>query len=188
MPAVGIAKNEQKQDADEDQDVDYVGDDFDESPRQKKLENQGLTKDDKKLGQKDDDDEDNYDEDEDDANEDEVIDVAERIFIRIAEQIISREIKTVREVFADHIVEMEFDGQIIELLEPEGLINGMKGLGIDDLTDQDQKYLLRVLTKPELEGAIVLDELLQIMENLGLNDDADDYDMDRDGRDPESPE
>ena len=86
--------------------------------------------------------------------------MAERIFIRIAEQIISREIKTVREVFADHIVEMEFDGQVIELLEPEGLINGMKGLGIDDLTDQDQKYLLRVLTKPELEGAIVLDELL----------------------------
>ena len=33
------------------------------------------------------------------------------------------------------------------------------------------KYLLRVLTKPELDGAIVMDELLQIMENLGLYDD-----------------
>ena len=109
-------------------------------------------------------------------NEDEVIDVAERIFIKIAEQIIARELKTVREVFADYIVEMDFEGQIVELLEPEGLINGIKGLGINDLTQLDQKYLLRVLTKPELEGAIVLDELLQIMANLGLQDDDDDDD------------
>ena len=39
-----------------------------------------------------------------------MIDVAERIFIRIAEQIINREIKTVREVFADYIIAMELDG------------------------------------------------------------------------------
>jgi len=63
---------------------------------------------------------------------------------------------------------------VIELLAPEGLVGGIKGLGIDDLTDQEIKYLLRVLTKPELEGAIVLQELLQIMENLGLYDDEED--------------
>lgn len=49
---------------------------------------------------------------------------------------------------------------MIELLEEDGLINGIKGLGIDDLTEKDERYLLRVLTKPELDGAIVLDELL----------------------------
>ena len=31
---------------------------------------------------------------------------------------------------------------------------------------------MRVLTKPELNGAIVLQELLQVMENLGLYDDS----------------
>ena len=70
----------------------------------------------------------------------------------------------------------------MELLEEDGLINGIKGLGIDDLTEKDERYLLRVLTKPELDGAIVLDELLQIMANLGLQDDDNDdrYDDDSD--------
>ena len=70
----------------------------------------------------------------------------------------------------------------MELLEEDGLINGIKGLGIDDLTEKDERYLLRVLTKPELDGAIVLDELLQIMANLGLQDDVNDdrYDVDSD--------
>ena len=45
--------------------------------------------------------------------------------------------------------------------------------------------MLRVLKKPELQGAIVLQELLQIMENLGLYDDDenngdDQYDEDED--------
>lgn len=106
-------------------------------------------------------------------DEDEVIDIAERIFIRIAEQIISLEIKSVREVFEGWISEGEVDGETIELLMPEGLIGGLEGIGIDDLSAKEFKYLLRVLTKPEIDNAIVLEELLQIMENLGLYDDED---------------
>ncbi len=64
-----------------------------------------------------------------------MIDAAERIFIRIAEEIISQEHKSVREIFADHILETQIDGQSIELLAPEGLIEGIKGLGIDDLSE-----------------------------------------------------
>ena len=78
-----------------------------------------------------------------------------------------------REIFQDWVVETEIDGEVIELLMPEGLIEGIKNLGIDDLTEKDVKYLLRVLTKPELDGAIVMHELLQIMENLGLYDEDD---------------
>ena len=51
------------------------------------------------------------------------------------------------------------------------------------MTEKDVKYLLRVLTKPELDGAIVMDELLQIMENLGLYDD--DQDGENQQRDPD---
>ena len=35
-------------------------------------------------------------------------------------------------------------------------------------------YLLRVLSKSELEGNILLAELLQIMQNFGLSDDPED--------------
>ena len=96
-------------DDDDDGEIGYEQEQFEDSPRQK-LGTQGVQKEreaEESLEKKPE--EDNY-EDDDDANEDEVIDVAERIFIRIAEQIINREIKTVREVFADYIIAMELDG------------------------------------------------------------------------------
>ena len=52
-----------------------------------------------------------------------------------------------------------------------GLLEGIKVLGINDLSEKEIAYLLRVLTKPELDSAIVMPEFLQIMENLGLYDD-----------------
>ena len=109
-------------------------------------------------------------ENEDDIDEDEVIDVAERVFFRIAEEVIKQERTSIRNLFADQIFETEVDGQPYELLTPDGLLDGIKALGINDLTEKDCRYLLRVLTKPELDGAIVVNELLQIMENLGFTE------------------
>ena len=43
---------------------------------------------------------------------------------------------------------------------PEGLIDSLEGIGIDDLSPKEFKYLLRVLTKPEIDNAIVFEELL----------------------------
>jgi len=63
-------------------------------------------------------------------------------------------------VFAAQIFETEIEGQVIELLSPMGLLKGIESLGIDDLSEKESKYLLRVLTKPELDGAIVVPELL----------------------------
>ena len=115
--------------------------------------------------------------DEDEIDEDEVIDVAEQIFVKIAEQIVKQERRSIREVFLGQIFEAEIEGQAIELLSPMGLLDGIKELGIDDLTEKEIAYLLRVLTKPELDGAIVVPEFLQIMENLGLYDDDEDQDQ-----------
>jgi len=50
----------------------------------------------------------------------------------------------------------EIDGEPFELLSPEGLIEGMQDLGIQDLEDNEINYLLKVLQKPELEGAILM--------------------------------
>lgn len=123
--------------------------------------------------------------DDEEVDEDEVIDVAERIFVRIAEAIIEQERRSIREVFSEQLFSADIDGQMIELLAPMGLLEGIKALGIEDLTEKEIAYLLRVLTKPELDGAIVMPEFLQIMENLGLYDDdpagADEGDMGNDG-------
>ena len=106
----------------------------------------------------------------DEVDEDEMIDVAEKIFIRIAEEIIAQKL-TVRKVLQRNIFYAEIDGEQFELLSPMGLIEGIKELGITDLTEQEVDYLLKVLSKPELDGAILMQELLQIMENFGLYDD-----------------
>ena len=98
--------------------------------------------------------------DDDDVDEDEVIDVAEQIFVRIAEKIVQQERQSIREVFQNDIFVAELEGDTIELLSPMGLLDGIKNLGIDDLTEKEIAFLLRVLTKPELDGAIVMPEFL----------------------------
>ena len=102
------------------------------------------------------------------VNEEEVIDVAEKIFIRIADELVKQGRSSIREVFKDHLYEAMMGEETFELLSPIGLLEGIKILGIDDLEERDVAYLLRVLTKPELDGAILVEELLQIMENFGL--------------------
>ena len=98
--------------------------------------------------------------DDEDIDEDEVIDVAERIFVRIAEAIIEQQRRSIREVFQQDLFEADIDGQAIELLSPMGLLEGIKALGINDLSEKEIAYLLRVLTKPELDSAIVMPEFL----------------------------
>jgi len=100
-----------------------------------------------------------------------MIDIAEKIFVRIADEIIKQQL-TVREILQEHIFPAEIDGEEYELLSPEGLLQGIRDLGIEDLKQIEVKYLLKVLSKPELDGAILMQELFQIMENFGLYDEG----------------
>jgi hypothetical protein len=57
------------------------------------------------------------------------------------------------------------------LLSPIGFLEGVKeAAGIDDLTEMEAACLLRVLAKPELDNAIILNEFTMIMENFGVPD------------------
>jgi hypothetical protein len=49
-----------------------------------------------------------------------------------------------------------------------GFLEGVKQLGITDLQEIDVVCLMRILTKPDLENAILLQELIIIMENFGI--------------------
>ena len=99
-----------------------------------------------------------------------MIDCAEKIFIRIADEIIKQQV-SIRDVWQQHIAFADIDGEEYELLSPEGLVAGMEALQIDDLREQEITYLLKVLCKPELENQILMQEFMQIMENFGLYDD-----------------
>lgn len=56
-------------------------------------------------------------------------------------------------------------------MSPIGFLEGIKDLGIVDLEEVEVACLMRVLTKAELEHAILLRELIVIMENFGIQDD-----------------
>jgi hypothetical protein len=53
-------------------------------------------------------------------------------------------------------------------------LQGIKEIGINDLSENDVTYLLKVLSKKELDGSIMLEELLTIMKNFNINEE-DDY-------------
>lgn len=113
-------------------------------------------------------------------DEEEMLDVAEHCFIRLAESMIEKN-RTVRGIFTQYSIPEQFpDGTILELLSPIAFLEGLKECNMDELSEMEAACLLRVLTKPELDSAIILNELVLIMENFGVidnyeDDDEDDY-------------
>lgn len=67
----------------------------------------------------------------------------------------------------------EIDGDAYELIPPQGLIEALADLGLGDLQPIEVNYLLKVLSKPELDGAILMQEFLEIMKNFDLYDEND---------------
>ena len=77
-----------------------------------------------------------------DEDEDEVIDITERLFVRIAEQLIKKDIRSGKDVFRNELFEKEIEGQMIELITPIDFLKRIQSLGIDDLDDEEKKSLL----------------------------------------------
>lgn len=120
-----------------------------------------------------------------------MLDIAEHCFIKIAEVMIEKN-KSVRGIFTKYSIPEQFpDGSVLELMSPIAFLEGLKDLGLMDLSEMEAACLLRVLTKPELDSAIILNELVLIMENFGVvdnfddDDDVDDYEPDEEEEDAE---
>ena len=113
-------------------------------------------------------------------DEEQMLDVAEACFIRMAELMLQRG-RTVRGIFTKYSVPEIFpDRTVLELLNPISFLEGVREAGLEDLQEMEAACLMRVLSKAELDNAIILNELVLIMENFGVldqmdEDDADDY-------------
>lgn len=68
------------------------------------------------------------------------------------------------------MLEME-DGQEVEvdLLTPEGFLQGLEDLGLKNLSDIEIQCLMLILVKPELENTILVQDVKMVMENFGIN-------------------
>jgi len=78
---------------------------------------------------------------------------------------------SIRQLFKGEIFEESIEGEKIELLFPTSFLDGIQKLGITDFSDLDNACLMNVLAKPQLENTILLDEVIDIMQNLGIPDD-----------------
>ena len=65
-----------------------------------------------------------------------MIDIAEKLFVKIADQIISQKV-SVRTVWNHYLFPADIDGEEYELLAPEGLVDGMRDLGLNDISEMD---------------------------------------------------
>ena len=60
------------------------------------------------------------------------------------------------------------DGSVLELLSPRAFLEGVRDTGFEDVTEMEAACLMKVLAKPELENAVILNEFVLIMENFGI--------------------
>ena len=111
-------------------------------------------------------------------DEEQMLDVAESCFIRMSELMLSKG-RTVRGIFTKYSVpEMFPDRTILELLTPISFLEGVREAGLSDLQEMEAACLMRVLSKPELDNSIILNELVLIMENFGVMDQMDEDEHD----------
>lgn len=51
---------------------------------------------------------------------------------------------------------------------PVSFLEGLKALQLTEFSELEIACLMNILAKPQLENAILVDELVQIMENFGI--------------------
>lgn len=99
-----------------------------------------------------------------------MLDIAEACFIQMADVLIKRGV-TVKEAFGKYAIpEMIPESKtVLELLMPEAFFEAIKlELNLRELSDIEVACLMRVLAKPELANAIILNEFALILENFGV--------------------
>jgi hypothetical protein len=84
--------------------------------------------------------------------------------------VLIKNVTTVREAFMKHSISevLPESKATLDLLSPKGLLEGLRDLNINELSDLEIGCLMRVLAKPELGNAIILNEFALIMENFGV--------------------
>jgi hypothetical protein len=125
--------------------------------------------------------------------EERMLDIAEQCFMRIAD-LLHMQQKTVKQVFLKYSIPERFkDGSVLELLSPRAFLEGVRDSGFEDVTEMEAACLMKVLAKPELDNAVILNEFVLIMENFGIpsvtedEEFENDYQPDSDTEAPASP-
>lgn len=112
----------------------------------------------------------NEGENEDDyINDEEMIRIAETCLVRISDAL-NRQNLSIHQLFAHNIMTETIEGQKIELLAPIHFIEGLKDLGITDFGELEIACLVNLLTRPELDDLILVEELNILKDNTKIRE------------------
>lgn len=98
-------------------------------------------------------------------NDEERIEIAEKVLINIVNTMNQHGIQSIRDLVKGYIYESMIEGNILELLLPDSLLQALASIGIE-LDENETLCLLEVLAKQQLENQIMVDELESIMQNV----------------------
>jgi len=103
------------------------------------------------------------------VNEEQMIEIAQRCFYAIAEQMAQKKM-TVYSLYQDVVYKKKINGEDVELISPLDFLNGLRKLGIDDLQTLDYTCLVKVLAINDEEKHIRVNDLVQILEDYGITE------------------
>lgn len=106
-------------------------------------------------------------EEDEEIDDEEMIDIAEGCLIKIAEALLAANV-SIKVLYKDEIMTETIEGQQFELLMPMSFLEGLRALDLNDFSELEIACLMNILAKPQLENAILVEELVSIMENFGI--------------------
>lgn len=111
-----------------------------------------------------------YGQDDDEMiDDDKMIEIAENVLVWIAESLIKSG-KSLRQIFQQYLITEVIEDTKIELLSPLNFLDGLKSLPDNHFSELEIACLMNVLAKPQLDNAILFEEIQQIMANFGITE------------------
>jgi len=104
--------------------------------------------------------------------EEQILGIMQKCLGNIAEAMANKGV-TVKDLFKDKIYTKNIDGKKTELITHEDFMKGLKNIGINELSKDEEKYLKKMLSVNDDETEFRVNELIQIIEEYASARDMD---------------
>ncbi len=102
-----------------------------------------------------------------------MLDIAESILRQLAEKLLENE-WSVKDVFDHpkliHVIPFYEEVKNVKALSAQNFLGRMYQLGFQDITQLQVACIIRVIGKYDIDNAILYDDLKNLLENYGVND------------------
>lgn len=105
----------------------------------------------------------------DEINEQQILNLAEGVFARIGQEMLRRNLSTTT-LFKDDIKAVKLQNKTADIINTTAFINGLKALGIFDLSENELKSTLSLLSKDSVSDIILVKDIIDVLMNFGVTE------------------